>query len=126
MTRRPIWFEIYAEDIERAREFYGQVFGWRLEPFDDYDPENYFLLKDQRHQSVAGAIVRAGSVTGLESRGSGSSVVYLEVDDLETTASAAIAAGGQVVSPRREISSDAGSFLIIADPEGTPLGLWCP
>ncbi|WP_274380762.1 VOC family protein [Nesterenkonia muleiensis] len=26
----------------------------------------------------------------------------------------------------REFSSDAGSFLIIADPEGTPLGLWCP
>lgn len=126
MTRKPIWFEIYAEDIERAREFYGQVFGWRLEPFEDYDPENYYLLKDRGNQSVSGAVVRRGSVPGLANAGIGSSVVYLEVADLEETARTAVAAGGRVVSPLRAIGSDGGFFVIIADPEGTPLGLWCP
>ena len=28
-----IWFEIPADKPERAREFYGKLFGWKISPF---------------------------------------------------------------------------------------------
>lgn len=124
MSRKPVWFEIYAKDIDRAREFYGRVFGWKLEPFADYDPTNYYLLKDRVGHSVAGAVVRRGSVPGLTNEGPGASVVYLEVTDLEATVSAAVEAGGTILFPPRAIGDDGGFFVIITDPEGAPLGLW--
>ena len=33
-----IWFEIWVDDLQRAREFYADLFGWTFEPFTEYDP----------------------------------------------------------------------------------------
>src|SRR5205807_1530898 len=27
------WFEIPADDVERAKKFYGDLFGWKINPF---------------------------------------------------------------------------------------------
>ena len=28
-----VWFEIPADDVERAKSFYGALFGWKIEKF---------------------------------------------------------------------------------------------
>lgn len=28
-----VWFEIPADNPERAKKFYGSLFGWKVEPF---------------------------------------------------------------------------------------------
>ena len=28
-----VWFEIPADDVERAKSFYGELFGWKIERF---------------------------------------------------------------------------------------------
>ena len=28
-----VWFEIPADNVERARKFYGALFGWKIEKF---------------------------------------------------------------------------------------------
>ncbi len=32
-TGSVVWFEIPADDVARARRFYGQLFGWKIERF---------------------------------------------------------------------------------------------
>jgi predicted enzyme related to lactoylglutathione lyase len=32
-----IWFEIGVSDLERAKAFYGGMFGWGYAPLSDYD-----------------------------------------------------------------------------------------
>lgn len=32
-TANIVWFEIPADQPERAREFYGKLFGWKINPF---------------------------------------------------------------------------------------------
>jgi predicted enzyme related to lactoylglutathione lyase len=32
-TANIVWFEIPADDIERAKAFYGKLFGWKIQPF---------------------------------------------------------------------------------------------
>jgi Bleomycin resistance protein-like N-terminal len=36
-----VWFEIPAEEAERARSFYGDLFGWSFQPFEG--PNEYHL-----------------------------------------------------------------------------------
>ena len=33
MPNRPVHFEIHADNIERAKEFYTKVFGWKIIPY---------------------------------------------------------------------------------------------
>ena len=33
---RPIHFEIQADDLERAKAFYGDVFGWTFEDYGQF------------------------------------------------------------------------------------------
>src|SRR5437867_7955709 len=33
MSSSIVWFEIPADNVERAKKFYGSLFGWKIEPF---------------------------------------------------------------------------------------------
>jgi predicted enzyme related to lactoylglutathione lyase len=55
-----------------------------------------------------------------------SSVLYLEVDDIQSGVDAALAAGGTVHRQRMDIGGDHGYCAIIRDPEGNHVGLWSP
>jgi len=36
------WFEIPADDVERAKKFYGDLFGWKIERFPG--PQEYWHI----------------------------------------------------------------------------------
>src|SRR5262245_44073487 len=38
-----VWFEIPADNVERARKFYGALFGWKIEKFPAA-VENYWHI----------------------------------------------------------------------------------
>ncbi len=38
-----VWFELYTPDVERAKEFYGLMFGWQFSPVDR-DDTGYWLI----------------------------------------------------------------------------------
>ena len=79
------YIEISVTDLARAREFYGQAFGWR---FNDYGPEYAGI------QTADGA----GEVGGLgvgRDTGPGGVVALLRSDDLDASVAAVEAAGGE-------------------------------
>lgn len=121
---RSIWFELYVSDVERAKGFYRELLGWQTEPFAEYDPENYFLLRTAEGASAGGALVRRGSVPGLEHTGTGNAVVYLQVAGIEAALASVERARGRIVAPRREIGPQDGVFALVADPDGNVIGLW--
>lgn len=42
-----VHFEIPADDIDRARKFYSELFGWKIEKWDD--PKGKHRLLDDKH-----------------------------------------------------------------------------
>lgn len=114
----PNWADLATSDPERARDFYGRVFGWTFdiggEEFGGYTT----ALKDG--ESVAGLMQNSpdsGYPDGWTS--------YLASDDAETTAARAETAGATIaIAPMRV--SDQGTMAIILDPGGAMLGLWQP
>ena len=50
--------------------------------------------------------------------------VYVRVDDLQAYLDRAVELGGAVLMPPAPLPGDFGSFAVIADPDGQPVGLW--
>jgi uncharacterized protein len=104
-------FDIAADDVERARRFYEEVFGWR---FEAWGPPDFYLI-----QTEEGGI--HGSLSKREEplSGSGRSAFEctLSVEDLGKTKAAVLDAGGKIVFDEYEIVG-VGRMFKFVDTEG--------
>ena len=41
MSHNIVFFSVHADDVPRAQQFYGTVFGWRFEP---WGPPGFYLI----------------------------------------------------------------------------------
>ena len=96
-------------DIERAKEFYGGVFGWQ---FTDYG--------DAYSEFTDGAM--KGGFTTLATVQLGGPLVVLYHADLEAVRDRIVAAGGTISKDIFQFPG--GERLQFADPEGYELAVW--
>lgn len=113
-----IWADLFTSDLERQRDFYVGLFGWRWEWLDATASRPYGLLYNA-DQPVAGIVsFTPRAVEGPYARW----IHYASVDDVRERAEAVRAAGGRVLLEPREMP-ERGAFAIAADPEAAPFGL---
>jgi len=105
--------ELPADDVERAKAFYGAVFGWEFGAMPGMD--DYFLFR--AGEGRGGGIGKRGVTTPNTSR------LYVQVDSIDAALAASAAHGGRTVEPKTAISG-MGSFAVMADSEGNELGLF--
>lgn len=115
-NRHPsVMFEIIAKDQERAKAFYGAVFGWTYETGTGGFAYVHF---PEEATPLLGGIGQARKDTPGFAPGHN---FYLRVESLQATIDAALAAGGECLMPPAEV--DGYHFAMIRDPEGNPIGL---
>ena len=117
-------FEIPIEDRERAKQFYGEVFGWRTEdmPFQD-DVYTFAIttpVDEQFMYTEKGGI--NGGMFKRETPFQGP-VVTMEVESIDAHIPKIEAAGGQLLVPKGEVP-DMGWYAYFRDTEGNVMGLW--
>ena len=110
------YFEIISADPARAQEFYATLFDWTLAEGGSPD---YRLVDTGAGDDAIGG----GIGPSLPDSPAGTKV-YVRVDDLQAFLDHAVALGGAVLSPPAPLPGDLGSFAVIADPDGQPVGLW--
>ena len=112
---RPIHFEIPADDPERARKFYGDVFGWTFQKWDG--PMPYWLV-------TTGQNGEPGIDGGLMPRQQpGTTTVNtVGVTSLDDTLRKIEGGGGRTVVPRMAIPG-IGWLAYCLDPEGNTFGV---
>jgi predicted enzyme related to lactoylglutathione lyase len=120
-----VHFEIPTDDLERAKGFYGAVFGWQLDtqPIGDgeytsaittsVDPQTYAPTEPG---GINGGMMRRSADTPTP-------VITIGVEDIDRSLKEVEANGGTVVTPRTPIP-DMGAFAYFKDPEGNVMGLW--
>ena len=119
MSSNPIsWFEIYVQDMARARTFYEGVLQITLTPLSNAMPELWAFPSDMERYGASGALAR---MDGCPSGGSGT-LVYFHCDDCGGTAGRVPGAGGQVVKPKFPIG-DYGFIALALDTEGNLFGM---
>ena len=111
------WFDIPAEDINRAVNFYNNVFGTSLQVMD-FNGINMAMFSDNQN-ITGGAIVQ----TDFNSPSETGTTVYFFVDDLDGTLSKVDGAGGIILQPKTMISEEHGFYGLIKDSEGNRVGL---
>jgi uncharacterized protein len=120
--RSVVHFEIPADDVARAKEFYSSIFGWQLQdmPEMDYTIVQTTAVDENQMPTTAGAING-----GLMRRNpdTPTPVLTIDVESVDQALKQVEAAGGRTVRPRTEIPG-MGAFAYFTDPEGNTLGLW--
>jgi predicted enzyme related to lactoylglutathione lyase len=118
MTPNPVrWFEIYVQDMDRAKAFYEAVLGTRLERLGG-DPEMWAFPQEMGAGGASGALVKAPGVPS----GGNSTLVYFACDDVATEAARVAGAGGKLA--REKMSIGQYGFIALAhDTEGNLFGM---
>ena len=124
---RPIHFEIQAEDLERAKAFYGEVFGWTFQDYTAVTGSPYWgvVTGPEGETGINGGLQpRSAPAPGVGSASNGA-FLTMGVVDFDATAAAIEAAGGGVALPKTALTGMAwqGYFL---DTEGNTFGIHQP
>jgi len=117
-----VHFEIPADDLPRAKKFYGTTFGWQL---DDMEGMDYTIVRtvsvDDEQQPTEPGAINGGMMK--RSPDTPAPVITVNVDSVDDALKKIEASGGSVVTPKQEIPG-MGSFAYFKDTEGNTLGLW--
>lgn len=123
---RVVHFEIPADDMERAKKFYGQNFGWKL---NQLGPEmgNYVLIHtgptDDKGMPQDKAFINGGLMPRDPS--AKSPVLVIAVDDADATVENVRKSGGKLVGEILDIPN-VGRYARVQDTEGNVIGVIKP
>src|SRR5262245_42740424 len=123
---RVVHFEIPADDLERAKNFYKENFGWKLNQFG---PEmgNYVLVHtgptDDQGMPQDKAFINGGIMPRDPS--ARSPVIVISVDEADQTVEKVKNSGGKLVGEILDIPG-VGRYARVQDPEGNVIGVIKP
>ena len=118
-----VWFDLYAEDVERAARFYNNVLGWTVTPMFG-DPNMQILSMSDGTQ--LGMLMKRVSPMAADGS-SPNTTIYIEVESFKDSFQHTSALGGEVlVQPESIPGDDVGGFAFIKDSEGNLIGLVAP
>jgi predicted enzyme related to lactoylglutathione lyase len=114
------WFEIYVENMDRARRFYETVLGIKLEKLTSPDGglDMYAFPMSDTHPGAGGALVHVEGVRPTP----GGTLVYFGCEDCATEASRVNQAGGRIEREKMSIGQY-GHIALVFDSEGNMIGL---
>jgi uncharacterized protein len=119
MKNNPVgWFEIYVQDLDRAKTFYESVFQLKLDKLNTPELEIWAFPMDMERWGAGGALVK---MDGFPSGGN-SVLVYFACDDCAVEASRAVQAGGQIQREKMSIG-EYGFISLVFDTESNMIGL---
>lgn len=122
MSGRVVHFEIPADDVGRAEEFYRSAFGWDISSMPDMD----YTMVSTTPTDEQGAPKDPGAINGgMFQRESSLStpVITIDVDDIDKALETISTLGGSTVQPKSAVM-DMGFAAYFKDSEGNLMGLW--
>ncbi len=111
------WTELSTTDVERAKDFYRAIAGWRWTSMDMGDGSKYWI-----------ASINEVRIAGLMAIPPGAPpasawLPYVFVAEVDADATKAAELGAQIVMPPTDIPG-VGRFAVILDPTGAALALF--
>ena len=112
------WFEIYVQDMNRAKTFYESVFKTQLQKLESPGVEMWAFSMQPEANGASGALVR---MEGFPSGGN-STIVYFICQDCSVEAKRASTQGGKIFKEKFSIGQY-GFIALVTDTEGNMIGL---
>jgi predicted enzyme related to lactoylglutathione lyase len=121
-----VWFEIYVQNMERAKAFYEAVLAVKLEkmpaPTKEMNMEMWSFPADEDvAKTTYGACGMLVKMEGVPS-GCGGTLVYFACEDCAVEAARAAENGGSIFKEKMSIGEH-GFISLVYDTEGNMIGL---
>lgn len=117
----PCWMDLTTDDVEGAKAFYGELFGWTAVDYGAEMGHYHSLSKgDSAIAGLSGKSAEMGNADAPNAWG-----IYFAVENAEATAKAISENGGQVLFPVMDVPGQ-GHMSIAIDPTGAAFGIWQP
>lgn len=112
------WNELITSDVEAAKKFYGETFGWESETKTMAPGWDYTMFK-KGETMIGGMFAISPEMGPMPPHW----LSYVLSGDIEADLAKATAAGGKVIKGPVEVP-DTGTFAVIQDPQGAVFALW--
>ena len=109
-----VWFDVRADDIERAQKFYGKLFGWK---FKKYPGMDYW------HIRLGGKDGLANGGLGQRRRRRTGYLNFIGVPSVARFVAKVERLGGKVLTPKTVVPGR-GCFAVCRDTEDNVFALW--
>jgi predicted enzyme related to lactoylglutathione lyase len=121
MDHTVVHFEIPADDVEKLRKFYSELFGWKIERMPG--PVEYWGIATVAVDEK-GMPQRPGVNGGMMKRQNPEHkpVNYIAVESVDEYVKKSEALGGRVVVPKMEVPG-IGWWALALDPEGNQFAI---
>ncbi len=108
-----VHFEIPADDPERARRFYYEMFGWQIEKIPGME---YWLINTTGENPIGGGLMRRESPKQTITN-------YIDVSSIDEFIEKTKSLGGKALVSKKAVPG-MGYYAICLDPEGNTFGIW--
>ncbi|MGE7605924.1 VOC family protein [Peribacillus frigoritolerans] len=124
---RIVHFEIHVNDMERAKTFYREVFGWSFQDWSDYAGMPYFgaVTGNENEHGIDGALMQRQSAPPETHQALNAFACTIGVENYDLTEAKIIENGGKLAMPKYALPGMAWQGYYI-DPEGNTFGIHQP
>lgn len=121
------YFEIPADNVDRAKHFYHALLGWKIAPVTSHTMDLGAMAALQYHEITTGEPAEGTmNMGGLYKRQMGEGIKsYVRVDDIDKILAKVESLGGKILMLKTMIKG-VGLVAIINDSEGNGIGIWEP
>ena len=112
-----VHFEIPTDDLQRAKTFYGELFGWRIERFPG--PMDYWMITTtdpEGNKALEGGMMARQHPEHAITN-------YIDVPSVEEHSAKVEQLGGKVVVPKTAVPG-IGFFAVCLDTEKNTFAIW--
>jgi hypothetical protein len=113
------WVDLQTSDLDGARRFYGDMFGWTIVDLPIPDGGGYSMAR-MRDRDLCGMGL-APQDQGIPPHWN----TYVSVDDIDAVTGKVAGLGGTVLLPAMDVM-DHGRMSVIQDRQGAAVSLWQP
>ena len=113
---RIVWFEIPADNVERARTFYGKLFGWKIDKFPGARMPYWIVNTGSDDPARNGGMMERQFPEHTITN-------YISVPSVERAAAKAEKLGGKIRMEKTAVP-EMGYFIVCRDTENNAFALW--
>ena len=113
-----VWFEIPVDNVERARTFYGKLFGWKIDKFPGARMPYWIVNTGSDDPARNGGMMERQFPEHTITN-------YISVPSVEQAAAKAKKLGGKICMEKTAVP-EMGYFIVCRDTENNQFALWEP
>lgn len=126
MKNAIVHFEIPADNVKRAKDFYEKTFGWEITKFPMPGDEEYWGVRTVEVDPKTRMPTEPGAINGglMKKKNPGQPFMnYISIDSIDTMLKTVVKNGGKICLPKQEIAQGMGWIAAFQDTEGNLMGL---